>query len=361
MNPQSRKPTRSLKLGSVTIGGGAPVSVQSMCNTDTRDAAATLTQIRSLATLGCQIIRLAVPDMAAAEALREITAASPIPVVADIHFDYRLALASIAGKAAAIRLNPGNIGNADQIRQVAEAAGEAGIPIRVGANSGSVRPELLTAMSLPEALVHSALEQCRLLEQFDFHNIKVSLKASDVSATVAACRLFRERADYPQHIGVTESGTPARGIVKSSVGIGALLLDGIGDTLRVSLTAPPEQEVVTALRILEACGLRSAEPELVSCPTCGRTRIDLIGLAEKVESLINEIKSSGRKIRLHKIAVMGCVVNGPGEARDAEIGVAGGDRKLAIFHKGEIAGTYPEEEGFALLRAEILKHCDPAQ
>ena len=257
-----------------------------------------------------------------------------------------------------IRLNPGNLSGEDRVRQVAEAAGNANIPIRVGANAGSVRPELLEKYGLAEALTRSALDQCAMLEKYGFSAIKVSLKASDVPATVAACRCFAERSDLPLHIGVTEAGTPARGVIKSAVGIGALLLDGIGDTIRVSLTADPVEEVRAGIHILESCGLRSAAPEIVSCPTCGRTRIDLAGLAEKVESLVDGIKRGGGRIGLAKIAVMGCIVNGPGEARDADIGLAGGDGKVVVFRRGEPVGTFGEAEGFAFLREEILKHTE---
>ncbi len=354
---QSRRQTRKILIGSVPVGGGAPVSVQSMCNTDTRDVETTLAQIRTLANAGCEIIRVAVPDKHAACALKDIVSGSPLPVVADIHFDHRLALEAIASGVAAVRLNPGNLSGEDAVRRVAEAAGNAGIPIRVGANAGSVQADLLT-YGVAEALTRSALGQCAMLEKYGFSNIKVSLKSSSVQSTVEACRFFSERSDYPLHIGITEAGTPGRGIVKSSVGIGALLLAGIGDTLRVSLTADPVEEVRTGIRILESCGLRTAEPEIVSCPTCGRTEIDLIGLAEQVEDLISGIKSSGKKIRLRKIAVMGCVVNGPGEARDADIGLAGGRGKVAVFRHGEVAGTFSPEDGFAFLRDEILKHTE---
>lgn len=358
--------SRQIKIGDVPIGGGAPVSVQSMTTTDTRDVQATLAQIGILAENGCEIIRLAVPDMEAATALREITAASPIPVIADIHFDYRLALQSVAAGVHGIRINPGNIGDEDRIRQVAEAAGNAGIPIRVGSNSGSISKQLLEKLRksgiaeeniIAEALVESALEQCRKLEAYGFTQIKVSLKASDVPLTIAACRRFADETDYPLHLGVTEAGTPGRGIVKSAVGIGALLLAGIGDTIRVSLTADPVQEVIAGIRILEACGLRSAEPEIVSCPTCGRTEIDLIGLAERVEALINSIKASGKKIKLKKIAVMGCVVNGPGEARDADLGIAGaGKGRAAVFENAGIIGAYSQEEAFEILKKKILAY-----
>ena len=363
MNNQLR---RTVFIGSVAIGGGHPVSIQSMCNTPTADVAATLAQIRRLAAAGCEIIRVAVPDRKAADALTEITAASPLPVVADIHFDYRLAVAALEHGAAAIRVNPGNLGGPEPLARVAEALRRYAVPVRVGANSGSLpkvwqerlhraAPEDFNEL-LSDALVASALEQAEALERHGIRDIKVSLKASNVPATVLAYRKFAARADYPLHVGVTEAGTPARGVVKSAVGIGALLLDGIGDTIRVSLTADPEQEVVAARRILESVGLRNAAPDIVSCPTCGRTRIDLIALAEKVENLIAAIKHSGGRIELRKIAVMGCVVNGPGEAREAELGIAGGDGKVVLFRHGEVIGTWPEAEGFARLEAEIRAH-----
>lgn len=359
---QSRK-TRKLFIGGVAVGGGAPVSIQSMTNTDTRDVAATLAQIKRLSAAGCDIIRVAVPDQAAVDALPAIISGSPIPVIADIHFDYRLALGSIAAGIHAIRINPGNIGSPERVRMVAEKAGEAGIPLRVGANSGSLpagmmEQKLANGMShadaLAESLVESALLQCKILEEHGFTAIKVSLKASDVPVTFNACRIFAERADYPLHIGVTEAGTLKRGIIKSAAGIGALLLLGIGDTIRVSLTADPEEEVKAAMILLESLGLREALPEIVSCPTCGRTEIDLIGMAEKVESLVAEIKASGKKINLKKIAVMGCVVNGPGEAKDADLGIAGGKGKLMLFRKGEAAGVFSEMEGFEQFRQAIL-------
>lgn len=357
---------RTVYLGKVAVGGGRPVSIQSMCNTPTADIGATLAQIVRLAGAGCEIIRLAVPDMAAAEALEAIVEASPLPVVADIHFDHRLALAAIERGVAGIRVNPGNLGGGEAVEKVARALCRARIPVRVGANSGSLPkawqerlhhagPEEFNAV-LSDALVESVLAQVAAFERHGVEQIKVSLKASNVPATVLAYRKFAERADYPLHVGVTEAGTPARGVVKSAVGIGALLLDGIGDTIRVSLTADPEQEIITARRILESVGLRDAEPDLISCPTCGRTRIDLIALAEKVERLIAELKQDGFAIGLKKIAVMGCVVNGPGEAREAELGIAGGDGRVALFRHGEILGTYDEAEGFARLREEILKH-----
>lgn len=361
-----RRKSRKIRVGTVEIGGDAPVSIQSMTNTDTRDATATLEQIYRLEPLGCDIVRVAVPDMAAADALAEITEKSPLPIIADIHFDYRLALRAIERHAAGIRLNPGNLNSPEQIRLVAEAALRHDIPIRVGANTGSLRPGLIRRLmsdglshddAMAEALVLSALEECALLEKFGVTEIKVALKSSSVPVTVAAYRKFAARTDYPLHIGVTEAGTPGRGIVKSAAGIGALLLEGIGDTLRVSLTAPPEEEVITGRRILEACELRNAQPEIVSCPTCGRTEVDLIGLANRVEELVTEIKAGGATIQLHKIAVMGCAVNGPGEARDADLGIAGSKAgKLVIFRFGEVVGAFDPEEGFEYFRLEILKH-----
>jgi len=358
-----RSKTRRIEIGNVAIGGGAPVSVQSMANADTRDVKATLDQISKLAAAGCQIARLAVPDAKAAEALRQIVAESPLPVVADIHFDYRLALASIEAGVQALRINPGNIGAPERVKAVAEAAGKAGIPIRVGANSGSLPKGLLesklkTGMThdnaIAESLVDAALGQAKLLESFGFTKMKVSLKASSVAATVAACRLFSQRSEYPLHLGVTEAGTAWRGAIKSAVGIGTLLLEGIGDTIRVSLTADPVEEVRAGIAILEAAGLRKPQPELVSCPTCGRTEVDLIGMAGRVEKLVEEIKASGRRITLSKIAVMGCCVNGPGEASDADLGIAGGAGKFMLFKFGKPIATFSEEEAFEKLKAEIL-------
>ena len=360
-----RRTSKAIKVGGVQIGGGAPIVIQSMTNTDTRDAAATLAQIRELAAAGCEVVRVTVPDQVAADALPEILSGSPLPVIADIHFDYRLALASIKAGIHAIRLNPGNIGSADRVKAVAEAAGEAGIPIRVGANSGSLPKGLFQARlaaglshdeALADALVEAALEQVRLLEQYSFTNLKVSLKASSVLVTVRAYRKFAGCSDYPLHLGVTEAGTAFRGAIKSAVGIGALLLDGIGDTIRVSLSAPPVEEIRAAQAILEAAGLREAAPELVSCPTCGRTSWDLIGMAGRVERFIAEVKSSGKKISLRKVAVMGCAVNGPGEAADADIGIAGGNQagELLVFKFGKPVSRLPQEEAFAWLKQEIL-------
>lgn len=358
--------TRRIFIGNVAVGNGAKVSIQSMCNTPTADVAATLDQIRRLAAAGCEIIRLAVPDAAAAEAFKSITAQSPLPVIADIHFDYRLALQSIANGAAAVRVNPGNLGGDDAVKAVAKALLDSNVPVRVGGNSGSLPKDFQKHLNaanaeehdelLSDALVESVLRQAAAFEKYGVKNIKLSLKASSVTATVKAYRKIAQRCDYPLHIGVTEAGTPARGIVKSAVGIGALLLDGIGDTLRVSLTADPEMEVVAAMRILESVNLRSASPDIVACPTCGRTKIDLVALAEKVEKLVNTIKAENGSIALKKIAVMGCVVNGPGEARDADLGIAGGDGKTAVFQRGNIIATVSESEGFELLEKLIREN-----
>ncbi len=362
----TRRNSRVIRLGNVAIGGTYPVSIQSMTNTDTRDVESTTGQILQLHLLGCELIRLAVPDMEAAQALEAIRAESPIPIIADIHFDHRLALAAMQYGADGIRLNPGNLDGEDEVKQVAEEAVRRGIPIRVGANSGSIRPTRIKKFreqgmtheeAIAEALVESALEQCAMLEKFGVTDLKAALKSSSVPVTVEAYRKFAERTDYPLHIGVTEAGTPGRGIVKSAVGIGTLLLEGIGDTLRVSLTGDPADEVVTGRRILEACGLRDAMPEIVSCPTCGRTEIDLIGLAGKVDELITELKQSGHQIKLHKIAVMGCAVNGPGEARDADLGIAGSKNgKLVIFKFGKVIGAFDPEAGFEYFKMEVLKN-----
>ncbi len=342
----SRRPTRALWLGAVQIGGGAPVSIQSMTNTDTRDVGATLAQICSLAAAGCEIVRVAVPDMEAAAALGALVPVSPLPVVADIHFDHRLALAAIANGACGIRINPGNLGSPERLAAVAVAAAARNLPVRIGVNAGSLEAELLAKHGgpTPQALVDSALRACEFFERHGCRQLKVSLKSSRVDTTVAACRRFAEQSDLPLHLGVTEAGTPRLGIVKSAVALGALLLDGIGDTLRVSLTAPPEQEVAAAQAILEAAGRRQANPEIVACPTCGRTAIDLLGLAEAVDREVLALKAAGWNFRGLKIAVMGCIVNGPGEARDAALGVAGGHGKGAVFRNGQIVATLPEDQ-----------------
>lgn len=307
------------------------MAVQSMTNTNTRDALSTLAQINRLASAGCEIIRVAVPDGEAAQALREICAASPIPVIADIHFDHRLALAALEAGVSALRINPGNIGGEEAVDKVVRAATEKGAPIRIGVNSGSVEKELLASFGgpTPEAMVESALKHVKMLEERYFFDIKISLKSSSVIDTIAAYRLMAVRCDYPLHIGVTEAGTLLKGAVKSAVGLGVLLHEGIGDTMRVSLTHDPVREVEVAYEILRALGLRSRGPELISCPTCGRTEIDLITLAEAVQERISGIPDN------FSVAVMGCVVNGPGEAREADIGIAGGRGKGILFRKGE--------------------------
>ncbi len=334
--------SKVVHIGKVAIGGDNPVVVQSMCNTDTRDAAATLAQIRALAAAGCEVARLAVPDEAAAAALKAIKAASPLPLVADIHFDHRLALASLEAGVDALRINPGNIGNEAAVRSVAQAANERGVCIRIGVNSGSVEKDLLARFGgpRPEAMVESALRHVALLERHNFDAIKISLKSSSVPDTIKAYQLLRERCDYPLHIGITEAGTLLQGAVKSAVGTGILLYLGLGDTMRVSLTADPVKEVEVAWQILRSLGLRQRGPTFISCPTCGRTEIDLIGLACAVEEALSGVT------RPIKVAVMGCVVNGPGEAKEADLGIAGGRGKAVIFSRGEkirsVTGGTPE-------------------
>jgi len=356
----TRNITKRIHVGSVPVGGGAPVSVQSMTNTDTRDPDSTLAQILALQKAGCDIVRVAVPDRKASDRMREIAEGSPIPVIADIHFDYRLALRSIDAGVHGIRINPGNIGDAKKVAMVARAIREAGICIRVGANSGSFHKKFKNIRKdtegIAQALVKSALEQCRLLEKHGVEKIKVSLKSSDVATTVMACRKLAEVSDYPQHVGITEAGTLRRGIIKSSVGIGAILSSGIGDTIRVSLTADPVEEVKTGIMILESIGLRAGAPEIVSCPTCGRTEIDLIKLAGRIEAEIEKIKSSGAIIGLKKIAIMGCVVNGPGEASDADLGIAGGKERGALFSKGRLVRTVQEKDLLRAFLEELRKH-----
>lgn len=327
--------SKAVNIGPIRIGGDAPVAVQSMTNTDTRKPDATLAQICSLAEAGCEIIRVAVPDDKAADALPVICAASPLPVVADIHFSSSLAVRSLEAGVAALRINPGNIGGKAKVDRVVDAAKAHGVSIRIGVNSGSLEKGLLDRFGgpTPEAMVESALSHVRLLEERGFDAIKISLKSSSVPHTIAAYRLLAKRCDYPLHVGVTEAGTLLRGAIKSAVGIGVLLAEGIGDTIRVSLTHDPVREVDVAWRILSSLDLRHRGPEIISCPTCGRTEIDLIGLAEAVEALL-----AGRPERF-TVAVMGCVVNGPGEAREADVGIAGGKGKGVIFRKGELVGT----------------------
>ena len=340
-----RKQTRQLKLGSVRIGGGAPIVVQSMTNTDTRDVEATLGQIKRLHDAGCEIVRVAVPDETAARALRAIHDASPIPVIADIHFDYRLALMALEAGLEGLRINPGNIGERKNVEMVVDAAKARGAVIRVGVNSGSVEKRLLDQYGgpTPQAMVESALGHVRILEEHGFYDTKISIKSSSVLNTIECYRLLSQRCDYPLHLGVTEAGGVLRGAIKSSVGMGVLLSEGIGDTLRVSLTAAPEEEMTVAWELLRALGLRQRGPEIISCPTCGRTEIDLIGLAQEVE---HRLRTETAPI---KVAVMGCVVNGPGEAREADLGMAGGRDKGIIFRKGEVIRSVRGQE--ALLAA----------
>ena len=346
-----RKKTRKVKVGSCYIGGDAKVSIQSMTNTDTRDVEATLNQINELHKAGCDIIRCAVPDMVAAEALKGICMNSPIPVVADIHFDYKLALAAIENGVSALRINPGNIGSETKVRAVAEAAKEKNIPIRIGVNSGSLEKDILQRDGKPTAkgLVESALRHVKILEDLDFYDIVISIKSSDVVMMIEAYRLMSESCNYPLHLGVTESGTPFRGTIKSSIGLGTLLAEGIGDTVRVSLTSDPIEEIKVAKEILKALKLKESGLQFISCPTCGRTQIDLIKIAQEVEQKLEAINKN------IKVAVMGCAVNGPGEAREADIGIAGGNGEGLIFKKGLIVKKVKENELVEELMKEIEK------
>ncbi|MFZ2256907.1 MAG: flavodoxin-dependent (E)-4-hydroxy-3-methylbut-2-enyl-diphosphate synthase [Clostridiaceae bacterium] len=344
-----RKKTKSIKIGNIYIGGDAPITVQSMTNTDTRNVEATLGQIRALRTAGCDIVRLAVPDMAAADALYDITRGVNMPMVADIHFDYRLALKAIENGVAKLRINPGNIGSREKVEILAKACLEKGIPIRIGVNSGSLEKDILEkyAGPTPEALVESALRHVAILDEVNFHDVVISIKSSNVERTIKAYRLLSQQTDLPLHIGVTEAGTLWRGTIKSAVGIGTLLAEGIGDTLRVSLTGDPIEEIKVGREILKAVGHLKEGIEFVSCPTCGRTQIDLIGIANEVE---RRLEGSKKEI---KVAVMGCVVNGPGEAKDADIGIAGGKGVGLIFKKGIIVRQVKEDELVEALLAEI--------
>lgn len=346
-----KKLTRQIHLGGIAIGGGAPCSVQSMCSTDTRDVAATISQINDLAEVGCEIVRCAVLDQDAAHALGQIKKQSPIPVVADIHFDYKLALMVLEGGIDGLRLNPGNIGEKWKVAEIVASASERKVPIRIGVNAGSLEKELLERYGHPtaEAMVESALGHIRILEDLNYREIKVSLKASDVMKTVAAYRLFSERSDYPLHIGITEAGTLFSGTIKSSVGLGILLADGIGDTLRVSLTGAPRDEVRVGYDILKALGLRQRGVNFVSCPTCGRCQINLIKVAEEVEKRLQGVDKQ------ITVAVMGCAVNGPGEAREADVGVAGGKGEGLVFRHGEIVRKVPEDKLAEALLEEIDK------
>ena len=334
-----RKSTKKINVGGIEIGGGSAVTVQSMCNTKTWDVEATVAQIKRLQAAGCEIVRLAVPDQRAAEAISQIKEQVDVPLVADIHFDYRLALICAQRGIDKIRINPGNIGGEENVKAVAEACRARNIPIRIGVNAGSLEHRLLEKYGhpCPEAMVESARGHVELLNKFGFDDICLSMKASSVPLTIASYRMASECFAYPLHLGVTETGTAWNGTIQSAVGIGTLLSEGIGDTIRVSLTADPVEEVKTGIAILKAAGLRKGGVKFVSCPTCGRTEIDLIGLANQVESLV-----SGRD-RDITVAVMGCVVNGPGEAREADYGIAGGKDKGLLFKKGQVVGTYPYE------------------
>jgi (E)-4-hydroxy-3-methylbut-2-enyl-diphosphate synthase len=342
-----RRKSKKIFLGDVAIGGGAPIAVQSMTKTDTRDAKATIRQIKELQEYGCEIIRAAVPDMEAADAIVDIKKGIKIPLVADIHFDYRLALAALRGGVDGLRLNPGNIGEPEKIKKVVLAAKERSVPIRIGLNSGSLPKATNNKLSIAERMVEAALGQVKLLESLDFDLIKVSLKASDVPTTIEAYRNIADKMPYPLHIGITEAGTPRAGIIRSAVGIGALLWEGIGDTLRVSLTAPPREEVIAGYEILKSLDIRQRGPVLISCPTCGRTEADVIKLAQEVEKRLAKI---GKPI---KVAVMGCVVNGPGEAKDADVGIACGRGKGVIFKKGEKVAVVEEKDFLTALMVEV--------
>ena len=341
--------TRQILVGNVPIGGGAPVVIQSMLNTKTTDVEGSLSQLQKLAAAGCQVARLAVPNMEAARGFAEICKESPLPLVADIHFDYKLAIAAAEGGASKIRINPGNIGGEDRVKAVVDVCKDKHIPIRIGVNGGSLDKRLLEKYGHPtaEALVESAFEHLELLVKQGFYDTCVSMKSSTVPTMVAAARLFREKCDYPIHIGVTETGPVKQGLMKSAMGIGALLLDGIGDTIRVSLTDDPVEEVYAAKDILKAAGLRKEGVNIISCPTCGRTRIDLIGLVNQVDEALRGCEKP------ITVAVMGCVVNGPGEAREADIGIAGGDGWGMIFEKGEQVEKLPYDELLSALLRRI--------
>lgn len=346
----TREDTKVIQIGTVKIGGGNPVAIQSMTNTKTEDVEATVQQILALEAAGCQIIRCAVPTMEAAEAIREIKKRIHIPLVADIHFDYRLAIAAIENGADKIRINPGNIGDRSRVQAVVDKAKEYNIPIRVGVNSGSLEKTLLEKYGgvTAEGIVESAMDKVRLIEEMGYDNLVVSIKSSDVLMCVKAHELIAKQCPYPLHVGITESGTVLSGNIKSSVGLGIILYQGIGDTIRVSLTGDPLEEIKSAKLILKTLGLRKGGIEVVSCPTCGRTKIDLIGLANQVENMVADIPLD------IKVAVMGCVVNGPGEAKEADIGIAGGIGEGLLIKKGEIIKKVKEEQLLSVLREELL-------
>lgn len=342
--------SKVVKVGPYKLGGNNQIRVQSMCDTDTRDVAATVKQILELEKEGCEIIRVAVPDMAAAKAIGKIKKKIHIPLVADIHFDYKLALEAINQGIDKVRINPGNIGSVEKVRAVVEACKKKKVPIRIGVNAGSLEKDLLKKYGItPRAAVESALRHVRILEKLNFHDIFISIKFSDVTRMIEGYQLLAKKVNYPLHLGVTEAGTPYVGIIKSALGIGTLLHEGIGATIRVSLTANPKEEIRPGFEILRALGLREYGPEIISCPTCGRTEIDLIGLAQKVEKALVNFKKP------IKVAVMGCVVNGPGEAREADIGVAGGKKMGAIFAKGKVIKSVSEDKILKTLLEEIGK------
>jgi (E)-4-hydroxy-3-methylbut-2-enyl-diphosphate synthase len=351
MNQIPRKKTNQISVGAVKIGWGAPVAVQSMCNTDTRDVPATLGQIKRLEDAGCELVRLAVPDEEAAKALGRIKKGAAIPIIADIHFSHTLALEAVEQGVDGLRINPGNIGSKDKVAEVVKACKDRNVPIRIGVNAGSLEKHLLEKYGhpTPEAIVESAFGHIRILEDLEYREIKVSLKASDVLTTVEAYRLFSKQSDYPVHIGISEAGTIHSGTIKSSVGLGILLSEGIGDTMRVSLTADPAEEVRVAYEILKSLKIRQRGVNIISCPTCGRTEIDIIGLAETVERRLSHITEP------LTVAVMGCVVNGPGEAREADIGIAGGKGTGLLFKHGEIIRKFDEKELADVLVREVEK------
>ena len=343
----TRRTSRSLRIGNVTVGGDAPIAVQSMTKTDTRDISGTVNQIKELEDSGCEIVRVAVPDREAAQSLASIKRGVSLPIIADIHFDYRLALAALKAGTDGLRLNPGNIGDKQQIAKVVAAAKEREVPIRIGVNAGSLPPSFQPRTPLAKRMVNMALEQIKLMESLDFDLIKVSLKAFDVPTTIQAYQMIADKIPYPLHLGVTETGLPRTGAIRSAIGIGVLLHQGIGDTIRVSLSAHPCQEVFVAYEILKSLGLRQRGPTLVSCPSCGRAEVDIIALAEAVSK---RLEGLGKPV---KVAVMGCVVNGPGEAKDADVGIACGRGKGAIFRKGKVVATANEDNLLEALMAKI--------
>ncbi|MBD5469443.1 MAG: flavodoxin-dependent (E)-4-hydroxy-3-methylbut-2-enyl-diphosphate synthase [Lachnospiraceae bacterium] len=345
-----REQTKAIQIGDRLIGGGNPILIQSMTNTRTEDVQATVQQIHRLEAAGCEIVRCTVPNKEAAQAITEIKKQIQIPLVADIHFDYRMAIAAIENGADKIRINPGNIGSKENVKAVVDAARERNIPIRVGVNGGSLEREMIEKYGgvTPEGIVESALLKVRMIEEFDYDRIVISIKSSDVLFSIRAHELIAEKTDYPLHVGITESGTLTSGNIKSALGLGVILYEGIGDTIRVSLTGDPVEEVKSAKMILRNMRLRTGGIEVVSCPTCGRTRIDLIGLANKVEEMVQDIPLN------IKVAVMGCAVNGPGEAKEADIGIAGGDGEGLLIKKGEIVRKVPEEQLLSVLRDELL-------